>query len=289
MSANAWGLSRCRGRLFPGINFSYLALICGLPTIVTVFAWKESGSFQLLAAFFLPLVWTLTFLLTAGLLSLSHQFSVRPGKFRRDVSDRFYFHRRLYGLCWAAVFYNKPAYFLCLSFPLLKWITFRLFGYRGTMNFTVYPDTWIRDLPILTFEDGAYVSNRATLGTNAVRSNGFLLVAPITLRSKALVGHLAMLAPGVELGPGAEVAVGVSVGIKAKLSSGSFVGPCCAIGHGVRLGQNAAIGAYSVIESGSVILDDVKLPTATVIPTRTRIVDTLYAQRSSNAQVPADD
>jgi hypothetical protein len=80
-------------------------------------------------------------------------------------------------------------------------MVFRLFGYRGSMNFTIYPDTWIRDLPLLKFEDGVYVSNRATLGTNMVLSNGFLLVGEITLRAKALVGHLAMLAPGVTLEP----------------------------------------------------------------------------------------
>jgi UDP-3-O-[3-hydroxymyristoyl] glucosamine N-acyltransferase len=152
------------------------------------------------------------------------------------------------------------------------------------MNFTVYPDTWIRDLPILTFEDNAYVSNRATLGTNIVLSNGFLLVAPITLRAGALVGHLAMLAPGVELGPGAEVAVGCGVGIKAKLGADSFVGPCCVIEHGVSLGRNTRIGTYSYVGSGSVVLDGIKVPPATVVPPRTKIIEAIQSQRTSRQE-----
>ena len=32
---------------------------------------------------------------------------------------------------------------------------FRIFGYRGSMDFTIYPDTWIRDLPLLDFGEGA--------------------------------------------------------------------------------------------------------------------------------------
>jgi hypothetical protein len=66
---------------------------------------------------------------------------------------------------------------------------FRLFGYRGSMKFTVYPDTWIRDLPLLMFGEGAYVSNRATLRTNIVLSNGYArrdggLHHPVTLAQK---------------------------------------------------------------------------------------------------------
>jgi acetyltransferase-like isoleucine patch superfamily enzyme len=259
-----------RAWVFPWASFAYLALIYGLPTAGALSLFRSAGRFQLPIGLFIPIVWALTFLVLAGALSLPHQFSVRPGKFRRDVNDRMYFHRRLYGLCWTAVYYNKPVYFLCLSVPFFKRITFRLFGYRGSMKFTVYPDTWIRDLPLLHFEDGVYVSNRATLGTNIVLSNGFLLVDGITLRSNTSVGHLAMLGPGVQLESGAEVAVGSSVGIKTSLGPGAFVGPCCAIEHGVRLGENVAVGAHTYIGSASMVSSEVRLPAGSVIAPRTK-------------------
>lgn len=274
--------ARWRGWLFYWISILYLILIYGLPTIGAVWLLHIAGGIGWLFAALLPGLWTIASVMIAGMLSIPHQFAVKPGKFRRDVCDQRYFHRRLYGLCWTAVYYNKPVYFLCLSVPPLKWMTFRLFGYRGSMNFTVYPDTWIRDLPLLHFEDGVYVSNRATLGTNIVLNNGFLLVDEITLRSKSLVGHLAMLAPGVELDSGAEVAVGCGIGIRAKLGAKSFAGPCSVIEHGVQLGANSAVGAHSYIGSGSSIPDEMRLPAGSIIAPRTRF-------RATNQEMQAEE
>jgi len=48
---------------------------------------RGTGSFPFLGALFAPLVWVLGFLVLAGILSLPHQFSVKPGTFRRDVND----------------------------------------------------------------------------------------------------------------------------------------------------------------------------------------------------------
>lgn len=150
-------------------------------------------------------------------------------------------------------------------------MVFRLFGYRGSMNFTVYPDTWIRDLPLLHFEDGAYVSNRATLGTNMVLSNGFLLADEITLRANALVGHLVMLAPGVTMETGTEVGVGSAIGIRTTLESGAFVGACCVIEHGVRIRKDAEVGIRSYVGSRSYIGEGIKLPPGALLPPRTRV------------------
>jgi len=271
--------SRWLARTFPWISALYLTVILGLPSVCALLLVQKAGRFQMLAAVFVLPLWSLAFVVVAGALSRCHQFAVTPGKFRRDVGDRRYFHRRLYGLCWTAVFYNKPVYFICLSIPFLKWVTFRLFGYRGSMNFTVYPDTWIRDLPLLNFEDGVYVSNRATLGTNIVLSNGYLLVDGITLRSGSLVGHLAMVGPGAELEAGVEVGVGAVIGIRANLGAGSFVGPCSGVGHGARLGAKAALGSRVSVGSRAVVPDDLHLPDFTTIAARTRVKESDYRQR----------
>jgi UDP-3-O-[3-hydroxymyristoyl] glucosamine N-acyltransferase len=266
MAKGSW-----RPILFTAMSGIYMCLILGVPTLSAVAMFRCTGGLRTIVIVLLPIEWSVCFVVVAGLLSLPHQFAVKPGKIRRDVSDRRYFHRRLYGLCWTAVYYNKPVYFLCLSIPSLKWLTFHIFGYRGGMDFTVYPDTWIRDLPLLTFGAGAYVSNRATLGTNIVLSNGFLLVDAITLGANSLVGHLAMLAPGVELEADAEVAVGCGVGIGARLGRNSFVGPCSVIEHGVHLGTKAAVGAHSYIGSGAFLSDGVRVCAGSVIKPRTKI------------------
>jgi carbonic anhydrase/acetyltransferase-like protein (isoleucine patch superfamily) len=264
-------MRRYRACLFPWISCIYLILIYGLPMVCAMEFVKLSAPFDLWVAVVAPLLWAFVFMIVAGGLSLAHQFAVVPGKVRRDINIRQYFHRRLYGLCWTTVFYNKPVYYLLLTIPCLKWLLFRIFGYRGSMKFTIYPDTWIRDLPILKFEEGAYVSNRATLGTNIVLSNDFLLVGGITLGARALVGHLAMVAPGVVLEARAEVGVGAAIGINSVLETGAFVGPCCAIGHGSIIGRGAAIGAHSYIGSGSHVSQGIKLPAASIISERTNI------------------
>ena len=74
-------------------------------------------------------------------------------------------------MCWTSLYYCAPAYYLCLSLRPLKALAFRLLGHRGSLDFKVDPDTWIRDLPLRDLGPGAYVSNRATLGTNMVLSN----------------------------------------------------------------------------------------------------------------------
>src|SRR5690606_32657555 len=101
--------------------------------------------------------------LISGLLSCPFQSAIIPGRFPRDLGESIYARRRLYGLCWTLVYYCKPVYAGWLAVPALKRLLFRLFGYRGPTDFTVYPDTWIRDLPLLHFGSGVYVANRATL------------------------------------------------------------------------------------------------------------------------------
>ena len=276
---------RWRAGLFPWVSLAYLTLIFGIPSIVALLLFRSSEPLQFVAVLLAPLVWTFCFQVVAGLLSLPHRSSVVPGKFRRDVNDRMYFHRRLYGLCWTAVYYNKPAYYLCLSLPFLKWIVFRLFGYRGPMNFTVYPDTWIRDLPLLHFDDGVYVSNRATLGTNIVLSNGYLLVDRITMKNKTMIGHLAMLAPGVLADAGTEVSVGAAVGIRTKLGPGSFIAPCAVVEHGVRIGKGAEVGPNSYVGSKAVLADGLKLPGGSVVPPRTRLPVSVPVTKNTPAAV----
>jgi hypothetical protein len=146
--------------------FGTPALIAWLPVCLLPGLWSLAG------VFVAPLVYAIVFPLVAGVLSRLFCNGIVPGKFPRDLSHPIYRQRRYYGLCWTALYYCKPVYYVCLTIPCLKWLTFRLFGYRGQMDFTVHPDTWIRDLPLLDLGKGAYVANRATLGTNMPLKNG---------------------------------------------------------------------------------------------------------------------
>lgn len=264
--------SRFRSAAFPALSLVYLLAIFWLPLFACKMALREAGTaWPTLALLMCPFLYSLAFALVAGLLSIPHQRGIIPGRFPRTVSNNVYFHRRLYGLCWTALFYFKPVYYLVLMIDPLRRCVFRIFGYRGSLNFTVYPDTWIRDLPLLKLGNGAYISNRATLGTNLVLTNGRILSDFITVEDGACVGHMSMLAPGVHVGRKAEVGVGCGIGIQTRIGDNAKVGPTSVLEHAVHIGAGTMVGTMAFIGSGSNVGPNLSIPAASLIPSRSRV------------------
>ncbi len=268
--AEGQGRLEWRKTIYPWLAFTYLTLIFGLPTLAVSMFCDVLARYRGVGLLFSPLCWTLVFVLTAGLLSWPHQKWVVAGHFPRDLNLPQYFHRRLYGLCWTAVYYNKPIYMLLLSLPMLKTLMFRLFGYRGSMNFTIYPDTWVRDLPLLTFEDGVYLANRSTLGSNIVLKDGTIFVGKITLRERATLGHLGVLGPGTEIGASSEVGVRATVGVNAVVGAHSTISGAAAVAHGVRVGNRVCVAATASVGHYSRLADGTSVHFGEVVPPRTR-------------------
>lgn len=253
---------------------TFVVSIFGLPAaaVVGLAAVAPAGAVgSLLVAIAAPFVYAVLYVTVAGLLSTPFHGSIRAGKLPRDLQNPAYRARRLYGLCWTAVYYFTPVYWVALTLPWLKRWTFRRFGYRGQMDFTVYPDTWIRDLPLLEFGPGAYVSNKATIGTNVATNNGHLLVDAVTIGKGAMVGHLAMVSTGCVLDEGAEVGVGCALGSKIHVGKGAYVAPCTAVGHYADLAEGAEVGFQSWIDMRARIGPGVKLPARSIVPYRARI------------------
>lgn len=238
-----------------------------------------------------PLVASTALVVTAGLLSVPSRRAIIAGKFPRSLSHPVYGPRRLYGLCWTSVYYAGPLYQLALITPWLRWLMLRLFGYRGAMNVTFYADTWLRDLPLLDVGEGAYLSNRATIGTNICLQTGDILVDRVTIGARAMVGHLAMLAPGAVLGEAAEIGVGVAFGIKARAGARCRVGPGCVINHGARLGDDVEVGTMAYVGAGVSVADGIKIPEGAIIPSRAVISSqadaNAFARMTVSARVAA--
>ena len=93
------------------------------------------------------------------------------------------------------------------------------------MGFTTYPDTWVRDLPLLQLGEGAYVSNKATIGTNIAMADGTIVVDSVN-GDGSLVGQWQLL-PRVESGKGVEIGVGCAIGLKTVLDENVKVNPRC--------------------------------------------------------------
>jgi carbonic anhydrase/acetyltransferase-like protein (isoleucine patch superfamily) len=208
----------------------------------------------------------------AGLISLLGQSGIKRGKFPRDVKHSVYGKRRIFGLCWTQMYYSGPIYSIILAIPLFRKIVFRLFGYRGSMDITLYPDTWIRDLPILKLSPKTYLSNKSTIGTNICLNDGSVLVDGIITGESAMVGHLVMLAPGCKIGQKSEVGVGCGLGIRSRVGNDSIVKPTCVLNHGASVGNNSDIGTRTYIGLKSVIGDNIVIPAGSNIPSGVTIM-----------------
>lgn len=214
----------------------------------------------------IPIIFIFSFITIAGGLSLWAQRGIIVGTFPREPLHKVYFLRRIYGICWTQVYYFKPLYAIILSVPVFKKYLFRIFGYKNNCNFTVYPDTWIRDLCVLNIGPRAYLSNRATIGTNMCLSDGKILVDSVEIGEKGLIGHLALLAPGSKIGNRAEMGVGAVIGIRTKFHDKVKVHPCCAINHGTVIGDSTNIGTMAYIGLKVVIGANLNIPACANIP-----------------------
>lgn len=230
-------------------------------------------------------VYLVSFVLTAGLLSRIGKPAIVPGVFPRSPSHPVYKFRRIYGTCWTTLYYAKWLYWVVLTLAPLKRLAFRLYGYQGPVAFTNYPDTWIRDLPLLRLGQGAYLANRATIGTNMCLSDGTILVDKIEIGEAALVGHLALIGPGSTLAARAEVGTRGIVGLKAKIGEGAVVGPDATIGHKATIGKGAKIGHSAYVGSRAVLGEGVEIPPALVVLGESRIETQADADRLRDQQI----
>jgi carbonic anhydrase/acetyltransferase-like protein (isoleucine patch superfamily) len=248
----------------------YLILIGGLPLVAVALLMRSAsaaGGWALVAAVLVaPSLYVVLYILVAGALARLTIRAIVQGRFPRDLGHPVYGPRRLYGLCWTAIYYCGPVYHALLAVPLLKRVGLRLFGYRGSLRFITYPDTWLRDLPLLDVADGVYLSNKATIGTNVCLRSGDIIVGPIRIGPRSLVGHLAIIGPGAVLEEDVEVGISAAIGIQVRIGAQTRVGPAAAVNHKSTVGANCTIGTGAQIGKGAVIGDGVTIPPGFIVP-----------------------
>ncbi len=248
----------------------YLGLICGASvgaaSAPVLLAHRLLA--RLLGAAAAPAIFVVVYVLTASGLARLTLRSIVAGKFARDLGHVIYGPRRLYAICWTAICYCSPVYHAVLAVPALKHLTFRLFGYRGSTTFTTYPDTWLRDLPLLDVGEGAYLSNRATISPNMCLQNGKILIAPVTIGAGAMVGHGTLVAPGVMMGAKSEIGVAGKVGIGVRIGEHARIGHSVTLDHKSVIGSRCEIGTRAYIGRNTVVGDGLFIPPGAVIPAK---------------------
>ncbi|MBX3464661.1 MAG: hypothetical protein KF830_15945 [Planctomycetes bacterium] len=245
----------------------YCVIIVVVPAAIAAApAFVLPGEWTTLSVVMAPVLFGVACLLTCGLLSRITRRTLVAGRFPRDLGHAVYGPRRLYALCWTSVYYWPALYHCVLAMPRVKRWVFRLFGYRGSVEFTTYPDTWLRDLPLLHIGEGAYLSNKATVSPNMCLQDGSILVLPIQIGDRALVGHLTMVAPGVVIGEDSEIGVGCSIGVKVRIGDRTRVGHCVGIDHRARIGNQCDIGTRAYLGERVVVHDGIAVPPGSVVP-----------------------
>lgn len=209
-----------------------------------------------------------TYVAVAGCLSRLTLGAIVAGHFPRDTGHSAYGRRRLYALCWTAVYYFPPIYHAVLAVPWFKRFTFRIFGYHGSTDFTTYPDTWLRDLPLLNIGDGCYLSNKATISPNMCLKNGKILIAQVNFGAYSMIGHGTLIAPGVTVGAHSEVGVAGTVGVGTSIGEHTRVSHAVAIDHGVIIGSHCDIGSRAYIGRQTVVHDGLRVPAGAIIPAK---------------------
>jgi len=249
----------------------YLSFILGFPTIVSYlwFVFMDNIHLPVIGIFVVPFIWIILYVLTCGILSIPTHHAIKNGRFLRNPKDEVYKYRILYGLCWTMIYYFPLVYNLVLQFSILKKIVFKLFGYKGQTSFKIYPDTWIRDFPILTIGEKAYLSNKATIGTNICLQSGHIFVENIIIGPNTVIGHLAMIAPGTEMGKDTEIGVGTAFGVRSKTEDNVNIGPGCVISHGTIIRKDAQIGMHSYIGLKCEIKEGILVPPGSNLPSGT--------------------
>ena len=193
--------------------------------------------------------------------------AIVAGKFPRDIKHQVYGPRSVFGTMWTAIYYFKPLYWALLANDTSKAIMLRGFGYKGSLKVTLYPDTWIRDLPLLVLKDGAYLANRATIGTNIVMKDGRILVEGISVGERSIVGHLAVLACGAYIGDFSEIGSAAALGIKARVGDNCSIGPRSDLNHAAYVANGTKTGACSYLGIKSQILGEgITVPAHACIP-----------------------
>lgn len=235
-----------------------------------IFAPTKLG--QLLAAIVAPAFFTVTFVLVAGMLSLTGRAAIVKGTFPRDMKHPVYGPRRLYGACWSAIYYLTPVYFLCLTVPPLKKMLFRLFGYTGSLEFTIYPNTWLRDLPCVLFEKGSHIASRTIIGTNMGMTDGMILVDQVQLGENVTIGRGALIATGCKFYEGVEIGSDARLGIRSTYKKNAKVNSWSLINHGCTIGEKAVIGMHAYIGLKAIVGDGILVPAGANIPAGARLL-----------------
>ena len=193
--------------------------------------------------------------------------NIKPGKFKRDKNTFDYKCRIIYTETLRKYVYHPSLMNEILMSSELKEVFFRTFGYKGQINFTIYPDAWLRDLPLLEIGPRAYIGDGIVLGTNQVsRDQNFITVGKIRIGTNTIIDQRVAIGYSTDIGADCALGFDSSVGIKSKIGDRTIINEKSIVAHGVTIGRNVKIDQGCLIGSMSIIEDNCRIESGRNIP-----------------------
>lgn len=193
--------------------------------------------------------------------------NIKVGKFQRNAEEKDYKDRLIYTKVLRTFLYNPAVLNVVFSDQSLKENFFRAFGYKGTVNFTIYPKCWLRDLPLLDIGDNVYLGDNILLGTNQVSPNQKeLVVGKIKIGDRCIfnqgctVGGKTTIGQDCIIGFESAIGFGNTIGKNTQIGERVTVGHCNKIGSNVKIGYMCKVGRFCVIDEGVEIEEMTDIP-----------------------------
>lgn len=213
--------------------------------------------------------------------------NIKAGKFVRDTNNSDYNDRLIYTKELRNFLYNPAVLNVVFGDNDLKEQFFRAFGYKGKVNFTIYPKCWLRDLPLLDIGENVYLGDNILLGTNQVNPDQkVLVVGKIKIGDNSIfnqgctVGGKTTIGQNCIIGFESAMGFGNTLGDNVKLGERTTIGHCNRIAADVTIGFTSKIGNFCIIEEG------VEIPEMTEIPSYSLVTkEGVFSRRKNTNKV----
>ena len=193
--------------------------------------------------------------------------NIKAGTFVRDPESKDYQDRLVYTKAFRKFIYNPAVLNEIFSDAELKKSFFRTFGYKGALDFTIYPKCWLRDLPLLDIGSKTYLADGILLGTNQVSTDQKVLkVGPIKIGERCVFDQDCKLGYNSKIGDDCIIGIQTSIGLRCKMGNNVKIGEATTIRHGVTIGNDVIIGSETQIGNFCIIEDGVQIPEFSRIP-----------------------
>lgn len=205
---------------------------------------------------------------------------IKNGTLPRDMNNESYKGRVAYTRALRRYVYNTAVFNEILMCEDLKEKFFRVFGYQYQLDFTLYPNTWIRDLALQNFKigKGAYLADGIVLGTNQVSTcQKKLKVGPIQIGDFTIFDQNCKVGLRTTIGEKCIIGISCHIGLMSKIGSNVRISPLSNVGHLVKIADNVVIGSQctigtgSIVEEGAIIKEYLKIPMHSLVHSNGKI------------------